>query len=323
MGTVLRTREFGSDLTLAESSVSRWPQGRARVTLARAYRAAGRQSEGLSQLRLAVTDYPAARVALATDLLAGGNGAEAASIAAEFIRLAPNHPQVNTAHELMGRAYLLDGRLDLAGEKFDLLTRATPSDPAPFARLGDIRLRQRRFDEAIAHYQTALSLRPNDADLYRQMGLALSASRRMEDAVEAFSRAVAARPTDISLLNFLGRTLGALGRYQEAVLPLKRLVELAPTDSQARQNLAIVERLAQAQLQAEKEESLSYATAEDAARDFSRGVRLWVDERHRALVDEQRKLTERLRELEPLVAAYALVATDAASGGRGEGTGDA
>lgn len=253
MRTVLRTREFGSDVTLAESSVSRWPQGRARVTLATAYKAAARRPEAVSQLRLAVADYPPARVALAADLLAGGNGAEAVSVAAEFIRLAPNHPQVNTAHELIGRAYFLDGRLDLAAEKFDLLTRATPSDPVPFASLGDIRLRQRRFDEAIAHYQTALSLRPNDADLYRQMGLALSASRRMEDAVEAFGRAVSVRPNDISLLNFLGRTLGALGRYQEAVLPLRRLVELAPTDSQARQNLAIVERLAQAQLEARKE----------------------------------------------------------------------
>jgi Flp pilus assembly protein TadD len=253
VGTVLRAREFRSEVTLAESSVSRWPQGRARVTLAKAYRAAARQSEGLAQLRLAVPDYPPARVALAGDLLAGGNAGEAVSVAAEFIRLAPNHPQVNAAHELMGRGYMQDGRLDLAAEKFDLLTRATPSDPMPFASLGDIRLRQRRFDEAIAHYQTALSLRPNDPDLFRQMGLALSASRRMEDAVEAFGRAVSARPNDISLLNFLGRTLGALGRYQEAVLPLTRLVELAPNDSQARQNLAIVQRLAQAQLQAQKQ----------------------------------------------------------------------
>jgi Flp pilus assembly protein TadD len=253
VGTVLRTRDFRSDVTLAESSVARWPQGRTRVTLAKAYTVANRRPEALAQLRLAVADYPPARVALARQLLGGGNAGEAVSVAAEFVRLAPNDPEVNVAHELMGRAYMLDGRLDLAAEKFDLLTRATPSDPMPFASLGDIRLRQRRFDEAIAHYQTALSLRPNDPDLYRQMGLALSASRRMEDAVEAFSRAVAARPNDISLLNFLGRTLGALGRYQEAVLPMKRLVELAPKDTQARQNLAIVERLAQAQLQAQKQ----------------------------------------------------------------------
>ncbi len=65
VGTVLRTREFRSEVTLAESSVSRWPQGRARVTLAKAYTAAARQSEALSQLRLAVPDYPPARVALA------------------------------------------------------------------------------------------------------------------------------------------------------------------------------------------------------------------------------------------------------------------
>jgi len=253
VGTILRTREFASEMTLAETSVNRWPQGRTRVRLAAVYAAASRQQEAVAQLRLAVSDYSPARVALARQLLGGGNTAEALSVAADFIRVAPNDPQVNVAHELMGRAYMLDGRLDLAAEKFDLLTRATPSDPMPFTSLGDIRLRQRRFDEALAYYQTALSLRPNDPDIYRQMGLALSASRRMEDAVEAFSRAVAARPNDIALLNFLGRTLGALGRYQDAVLPLKRLAELAPNDTQAQQNLAIVERLAQAQLQAQKQ----------------------------------------------------------------------
>src|SRR5204863_9923680 len=100
---------------------------------------------------------------------------------------APSDPQVNAAHALMGRAYALDGKLDLASEQFDLLTRATPRDPEPFARLGDIRLRQARFDEAIARYATALQLRPNDPDVYRQLGLAFSAARRMEDAVEAFA----------------------------------------------------------------------------------------------------------------------------------------
>jgi Flp pilus assembly protein TadD len=252
-GALLRAREFASEVTLAESSVRRWPQGRARVRVAGAYKAAGRQSEGLAQLRLAVADYPPARIALARELLASGGADEAAAVAAEYLGLAPSDPQVNTAHQLMGRAYMMQGRLDLAAEQFDLLTRATPSDPVPFSSLGDIRLRQRRFDEAITLYQTALTLRPNDPDLYRQLGLALSASRRMEDAVEAFARAVAARPTDISLLNFLGRTLGALGRYQEAVGPMRRLVELAPTDTQAQRNLEVVERLAKAQADAEQQ----------------------------------------------------------------------
>ena len=58
-------------------------------------------------------------------------------------------------------------------------------------------------------------------------------------------------PNDIALLNFLGRTLGAMGRYTEAVGPLRRLVELAPSDAQARQNLAIMEKLAADQARAE------------------------------------------------------------------------
>jgi Flp pilus assembly protein TadD len=247
----MRTREYRSAVGLAESSVARWPQGRGRLLLARAYVDAGRPADATAQLRLAIADHPPARFMLAQELLAGGNASGAASEAAEFLRLVPADPQADAAHDLMGRAYAIDGKLDLAAEQFDLLTRKTPNDPAPFARLGDIRLRQRRFDEAITDYQAALRLRPNDPDVYRQMGLALSATRRLEDAVEAFGRAVDARPYDISLLNFLGRTLGAMGRYQEAVVVLRRLAELAPTDTQAQQNLAIVERMAQAQQDAQ------------------------------------------------------------------------
>jgi Flp pilus assembly protein TadD len=38
-----------------------------------------------------------------------------------------------------------------------------------------------------------------------------------------------------------------MGRYADAVEPMRRLAELAPSDPQARQNLAIMEKLAAAQ----------------------------------------------------------------------------
>jgi len=242
--TVLRNQEYSSRLVMAQTIVDRRPHGRGRFLLADELIRGGRHEEGVQQLRLATTDYPQAHFGLATEMLAGGRMAEAVAEAQTFIKLVPKSPVVPAARDLMGQALAVDGKLDLAAEQFTELTRITPMDPGPFVRLGNIRLRQRRFDEGINHYLEALRLRPDDPEILKQLGLAFSAANRLEEAVGAFGRGVEVRPNDISLLNFLGRVLGAQGRYAEAVQPMRRLVELAPADNQAKQNLAVMERLA-------------------------------------------------------------------------------
>jgi tetratricopeptide (TPR) repeat protein len=249
--TVTRNNEYASRMRIAETIVERRPHGRGRFLLADELIRAGKHEQAVAQLQLATSDYPQAHFALATEMLAGGRTADAVIQAQTFIRLVPTSKVVWVARDLMGQALSIEGKLDLAAEQFTLLTQNTPRDPAPFVRLGNIRLRQRRFDEGIGHYQAALKLRPNDPEILKQLGLAYSAANRMDEAADAFYRGVNAKPNDISLLNFLGRALGAMGRYSDAVLPLRRLVELAPSDAQGRQNLAIMEKLAAAQARAE------------------------------------------------------------------------
>lgn len=247
----MRNREYASRLTMAQAGVDRRPHGRARFMLADELIRAGQHEPAVNQLMLATTDYPQAYFALATEMLGGGRTTDAVTHAQTFIRLVPDSNVVNAARDLMGQALSIEGRLDQAAEQFTLLTQVTPRDPEPFVRLGNIRVRQRRFDDGIRSYESALMLRPNDPEILKQLGLAFSATNRLDDAVEAFYSGVNARPNDISLLNFLGRTLGAMGRYTEAVGPLRRLAELAPSDPQARQNLAIMEKLAAEQARAE------------------------------------------------------------------------
>jgi len=249
--TYARNIEYASRMTMAETIVARRPHGRGRFLLADELVRAGKHEQAVAQFELATRDYPQAHFALATEMLAGGRTADAVVQAQTFIRLVPKSPVVNVARDLMGQALAIEGKLEPAAEQFTLLTQNTPRDPNPFVRLGNIRLRQRRFDEGIRHYQAALVLRPNDAEILKQLGLAYSAANRLEEAADAFYRGVNARPNDIAMLNFLGRALGGMGRYAEAVGPLRRLVELAPSDAQGRQNLAIMEQLAARQAAAE------------------------------------------------------------------------
>lgn len=248
--TVVRNVEYGSRMRMAETIVERRPHGRARFMLADELVRAGRHEQAVEQFQLATADYPPAHFGLATEMLAGGRTGEAVIQAQTFIRLMPKSQVVWPARDLMGQALSIEGRLDQAAEQFTLLTQNTPRDPSPFVRLGSIRVRQRRFEEGIRHYQSALQLRPNDPEILKQLGLAYSAANRLEEAADAFYQGVNAKPNDIALLNFLGRALGAMGRYADALGPIRRLAELAPSDPQARQNLAIMEKLAAAQAEA-------------------------------------------------------------------------
>jgi protein O-mannosyl-transferase len=243
-GTVVRTLEYRSARSIAQTNVDRYPHGRARLALADELVVVNEHSAALALIQEAVKDYPRAHLALAREMSASGRLADAVKEAREFIRLVPGDAGVPAARELMGRALALQGLYEPAVEEFHLLAYARPDDPAPYVSIGDARLRQRRVDEAIASYQSALRLRPGDPDILAQLGLALSAAGRRADASLAFDGAAAGRPNDLRLLNLLGRALGAEGRYVEAVPPMRRIVELAPRDTQAIDNLRIMERLA-------------------------------------------------------------------------------
>jgi tetratricopeptide (TPR) repeat protein len=243
-GTTVRTLEYRTVRSIAETNVARYPHGRARLALARELVAVNEHTEALAQLQEAVKDYPQAHLALATEMATSGRLADAVKEAQEFIRLLPGNAEVPTARDLMGRALALQGQYDPAVEQFTLLTHARPKDPGPYVSIGDSRLRQRRVEEAIASYESALRLRPGDPDILVQLGLALGAAGRRAEASRAFGGAAAARPTDIRLLNLWGRSLAAEGRYMDAVAPMRRLVELAPSDNTAADNLRIMEQLA-------------------------------------------------------------------------------
>jgi len=249
-GTTVRTLEYRSVRTIAQTNVDRYPNGRARLALASELVTTNEHTDAVNQLQQAVKDYPQAHLALATEMATSGKLPDAVKEAQEFIRLLPDNAEVPTARDLMGRALALQGQYDSAVEQFNLITHARPDDAAAYVSIGDARLRQRRVDEAIASYESALRRRPGDPDILGQLGLALGAANRRRDASLAFGGAASARPNDLRLLNLWGRSLAAEGRYDEAVMPMRRIVELAPKDATAVDNLKIMEQLAARQLAA-------------------------------------------------------------------------
>ncbi len=97
--------------------------------------------------------------------------------------------------------------------------RADSEDPWAHNALGHVHLFSRRFDDALAEYETALRLNPNFALAQGYYGLSLSYSGRWREADEAARRAIRLSPRDPYLGVYYGIVAYAqyIGRnYPEA-----------------------------------------------------------------------------------------------------------
>lgn len=129
-------------------------------------------------------------------------------------------------HVALGVAYERKGELGLAAREYE---RALKKDRKSFRarlNLGNVRLAEKRFDDARKEYMEALSLRPADAEATNNLAwAAILSGSGLEDALRRLTAAVSARdalsppPADgltPSLLDTQGVLHARLGRAAEA-----------------------------------------------------------------------------------------------------------
>jgi tetratricopeptide (TPR) repeat protein len=246
-GTFLRNREYRNTLTLARATATRWPSGRSRFFYGTELVSAGREEQGIAELRLSAVDYPGGHYALGTELIDTGRTDEGLAHLREFIRLAPTQVSVGAAHDLIGRVLETRGEFDAAAAEFQAVLAREPGNLRALVFLGDVRFRQQRMSDAVEAYQRARRVDPalgGDATVLGRLAAALASIGRVNEAVSAAQQGVAQRPDDPELQKMLGQTLALNGRVGDAVPHFRRAVELAPGDAQARQFLATAERQA-------------------------------------------------------------------------------
>lgn len=179
------------------------------------------------------------------------------------------HPAFPLAE--LGRAEALrrEGDIGAAIEVLSALTRDRPEMAAAHGRLGDYLRAESRLDEALAAYDTALSLTPAadpgrwrlhyvrgvahfraddwpaaEADFVAALDLApdqaavlnfygyclVERGERLDAALDMIERAVRADPQNGAIVDSLGWAYFRLGRFDEAVAQLERAVSLEPGD---------------------------------------------------------------------------------------------
>ena len=154
-------------------------------------------------------------------------GLEAGRIA---LRQRPDSIKALTA---VGRGLIAVGRPDEAEELLRRAVRLDPRDTRSRQNLAESLRKQERFVEAVEWYRAVLAIDDEFAPPYAGMGIALFGARRYEEAIAALERALSLDPrlpTAAALHLYLGRAARELGRFDEAAGHLQRAAEIEPAN---------------------------------------------------------------------------------------------
>ena len=105
--------------------------------------------------------------------------------------------------------------------------------------LGTALYEAERFDEAIAHYERAISIQSDYAPAYSNMGAALRSKGRLEEAVAAHRKALQIQPDNPDTHFNLANALLDLNRPQEAAEHFRLAGRAAPATASVENNLGI------------------------------------------------------------------------------------
>jgi tetratricopeptide (TPR) repeat protein len=88
-----------------------------------------------------------------------------------------------------------------------------------------------KLSEADKLYQFILAVMPSHHDSLFRMGMLRARAKRMNDAILLFSRAVAVKPDSVNALAGLGSALSALGRDEEGLACLEKALQINPDNA--------------------------------------------------------------------------------------------
>jgi tetratricopeptide (TPR) repeat protein len=107
------------------------------------------------------------------------------------------------------------------------------------ANLGFALAEQGRYDEAIAHYKTALQSQPR-AIIWNNLGQSLVATGKLGEAINAFQNALKLNPSFGRAHHNLALALVRSGRQQECLIHFGDAARLEPRDASVHNNYAIM-----------------------------------------------------------------------------------
>ncbi|MGO8955677.1 MAG: tetratricopeptide repeat protein [Rhodomicrobium sp.] len=137
----------------------------------------------------------------------------------------PGHPD---ASYLLGMIALQEGHAADAAHLIGHAVSRNKQNPFMVCNFGIALCMLKRFDEAIANFDRALSIEPSFALAHYNRGNALRELKRYDEALRSYEKAITLRPNDAELHNNRANTLQELKRFDEAVASYEKALEIKP-----------------------------------------------------------------------------------------------
>lgn len=133
----------------------------------------------------------------------------------------------------VGLAALQAGADARAEEQLVRVTELAPDEPAPWANLGLLALRQREFDSAAQRLEKAHSLVPENGQIVALQGSLESSRGKSTEAIAHLRRAIELEPQNLRAIYSLAQEierLGGAGSEAEAQALLEKILEAQPNN---------------------------------------------------------------------------------------------
>jgi len=138
----------------------------------------------------------------------------------------------------LGDAYLAADRLREAGGAYQRAVVLDPDHLMTANNIGVLRLREGRYDEAVAQFRKVCDFAPGFADAWYNLGLGYQGLGADSTAAGAYARALALDPAHLAARLNLGVLYARHGQYAEAVGHFEGVLRQEPGHLPARLNLA-------------------------------------------------------------------------------------
>lgn len=179
---------------------------------------------------------PMPQLRLADAHTAAKNSSAAAAAVRRAQEIAPDAPQVQQAALLLA---LGEGKSEQALAVARKMQAQRPDDAAGFIAEGDVALRAKQFDNAIAAYRKATT-KKQPGEAAQRLHLALSAAGRKAEADKLAAEWRAAHPDDLGFVLHLGDAAMAGNDLAKAEQLYRAVVDKQPSQAVAINNLAYV-----------------------------------------------------------------------------------
>jgi len=142
---------------------------------------------------------------------------------------------------VLGSEYQIQGIYDVSEKYYKKLTENFPEESLGWSDLGYLYASQKKYDDALLAFDTALTLNPSDAEVYVYKGSVLREVGKFDESIKVLIRALELEPKSITALNNLGLTYLRSGRNESALKYFTASIKIEPNQSEIQSFITMIE----------------------------------------------------------------------------------